>query len=73
MQLTTRDGNGKLTAKELKHALCSVGETLSDEEVADLLKQADKDGDGEIDYTEFVSLLTYEHPSMKQKPATKKK
>ena len=49
-----RDGNGLLSGQELKY----VGEVLTDTEVDELIKQADVDGDGFINYQEFVKMMT---------------
>jgi calcium-dependent protein kinase len=46
------DGNGKVTAAEIKSVL---GENS---EAAQLIAEADKDGDGEIDYDEFIAMWT---------------
>jgi len=35
-----------------------VGEVLTDTEVDELIKQADVDGDGFINYQEFVKMMT---------------
>eukprot|EP00929_Paragymnodinium_shiwhaense_P051269 TRINITY_DN25811_c0_g1_i1.p1 TRINITY_DN25811_c0_g1~~TRINITY_DN25811_c0_g1_i1.p1 ORF type:complete len:381 (+),score=112.29 TRINITY_DN25811_c0_g1_i1:97-1143(+) len=49
-----KDGSGYITADELRDFLTRMGEPLTDEEVDDLLRQADLDGDGQISYEEFV-------------------
>lgn len=49
-----KDGSGYITADELRDFLTRLGEPLTDEEVDDLLRQADLDGDGQISYEEFV-------------------
>ncbi|CAG9311064.1 unnamed protein product [Blepharisma stoltei] len=53
-----RDGNGLISASELRYAMTNLGEKLTDEEVNDLLKEADLDGDGQINFDEFVRMLT---------------
>jgi calmodulin len=35
-----------------------IGDKLSEEEVDDLISEADKDGDGVLNYEEFVKMLT---------------
>lgn len=45
-----RSGNGFITAKELKHGMVYMGERLSDEEVEEMMRDADSDGDGRISF-----------------------
>ena len=35
-----------------------AGDKLSEEEVDDLIREADNDGDGNLNYEEFVRMLT---------------
>eukprot|EP00536_Pseudo-nitzschia_multiseries_P002086 jgi/Psemu1/235350/estExt_Genewise1.C_280011 len=51
------DGNGSITAEELRQIFINLGEKLTDEEISDMINEADKDGDGEINYTEFVNMM----------------
>lgn len=44
-----RDNNGYITAAELRHVMTSIGEKLSDDEVEEMIREADADGDGKID------------------------
>lgn len=52
-----KDGNGFITAAELKSALLNLGERLEDEELMAMIAAADKDGNGEIDYQEFIAMM----------------
>jgi calmodulin len=52
-----KDGNGFISAAELRHIMISVGEKLSDEEVDEMIREADIDGDGQINYEEFVKMM----------------
>jgi calmodulin len=52
-----RDGNGMITAEELKSALLNLGERMSDEELKAMIAAADKDGNGMIDYQEFIEMM----------------
>jgi calmodulin len=36
----------------------SLGERLTGEEVAEMIRADDKNGDGQIDYDEFVTMIT---------------
>ncbi|XP_022333665.2 uncharacterized protein LOC111130740 [Crassostrea virginica] len=49
--------DGFVDASELKRTLTSMGESLTDEEAEVLLRTADTNGDGKIDYKEFVNLI----------------
>jgi calmodulin len=51
------DGNGSITADELRQIFHNLGEKLTDEEIEDMIKEADTDGDGEINYHEFVRMM----------------
>lgn len=37
----------------------SIGEHLSDEEVADMIRVADEDGDGRINFNEFRTIMDF--------------
>lgn len=52
-----RDGNGKISAHELRYVMMSSGEELTEADIADIIQSADSDGDGYIDYQEFVRIL----------------
>ena len=52
-----RDGDGCISAKDLRHIMTNLGEKLTDEEVDEMIMEADINGDGQIDYEEFVTVL----------------
>lgn len=35
----------------------SIGEQLTDDQVAEMIKEADADGDGRINYEEFLKMM----------------
>ena len=39
------------------HVLQNLGEPVEEDELEDMMKDADKNGDGRIDYAEFVAVL----------------
>ncbi|KAH7962573.1 calmodulin-beta [Rhipicephalus sanguineus] len=53
-----RDGDGFITADELRHFMAVLGEQLTDEQVAEMIREADMDGDVQISYDEFSALVT---------------
>ena len=57
-KLLDSDGSGEISKTELKEILRSfskLGEDIADDEIDNLIKQADIDGDGQISYDEVRS------------------
>ncbi|CAN7087012.1 unnamed protein product [Brassica oleracea var. botrytis] len=52
-----KDQNGFISAAELRHVMTNLGEKLTDEEVDEMVREADVDGDGQINYEEFVKIM----------------
>lgn len=52
-----RNGDGFITEEELRQALLNLGERLTGEQLKDMIAVADKDGNGLIDYSEFVAMM----------------
>ncbi|XP_074272014.1 calcium-dependent protein kinase 2-like isoform X1 [Silene latifolia] len=55
------DNSGYLTYEELKTGLAQLGSKLTEVEVMQLMEAADFDGDGTIDYTEFITATMHRH------------
>lgn len=53
-----KDGNGHISAIELRTVMTTLGEKLTDEEVDEMIHEADLDGDGQVNYEEFVRMMT---------------
>ena len=53
-----RNGDGKISADELRQIMARLGENLSDEEINQMIREADTNKDGVIDYEEFVRMLS---------------
>ncbi|XP_041028314.1 calcium-dependent protein kinase 2-like [Juglans microcarpa x Juglans regia] len=55
------DKSGTITYEELKTGLARTGSRLSESEVKQLMEAADVDGNGTIDYIEFISATMHRH------------
>ncbi|XP_049383204.1 calcium-dependent protein kinase 2-like isoform X2 [Solanum stenotomum] len=55
------DNSGTITYEELKSGLARLGSKLSEAEVKQLMEAADVDGNGTIDYIEFVTATMHRH------------
>ncbi|CAL8337396.1 unnamed protein product [Lota lota] len=53
-----KDAQGYIEWNTLKYVLMNAGEALNEIEAEQMMKEADKDGDGTIDYEEFVAMMT---------------
>jgi len=51
-------GTGTISSKSFKHLMTHIGDKLSEAEVEEMIAEADKDGDGTLNYEEFVKMLT---------------
>lgn len=52
-----KDGKGYISTAELRNVMTNLGEKLTDEEVDEMIGEADIDGDGQINYEEFVQMM----------------
>ena len=52
-----KDGNGFITARELKLVMSNLGESLTEQEVEAMIIEVDMDGDGCINYAEFFNMV----------------
>jgi len=66
-----KDQNGFISAAELRHVMTNLGEKLTDEEVDEMIREADVDGDGQINYEEFVKVMMAKWGLLTQNPKTK--
>ena len=54
-----RNSDGKISPEELHRFMNEIGETVSPEEIQDMIKEADLNRDGIIDFDEFVKLVKH--------------
>ncbi|GLU18398.1 hypothetical protein SLE2022_347020 [Rubroshorea leprosula] len=52
-----KDQNGFISAAELRHVMTNLRENLTDEEVGEMIREADTKGDAQVNYEEFVRMM----------------
>ena len=52
-----KDGDGTVSTKELGAVMRSLGNNPTQEELEELIDDADRDGSGSVDFREFVELM----------------
>ena len=57
-QVFDRNEDRFISTAELKHIMNCLGEKLTDQEINEMILEADMDGDGQINYKEFVLLMS---------------
>ena len=61
-RLFDEDKIGKITFKALKRVAQELGENLSDTEIAEMIEEADRDGDGALCFDEFYRVMRRKDP-----------
>merc|ERR1711957_215473 len=51
------DETGKISFKNLKRVAKELGERITDEELQEMVDEADRDGDGEVNEEEFLRIM----------------
>ena len=51
------ENTGKITSRHLKKIAQEIGENLSDEELKEIMEEADKDADGYIGFDDFYRIM----------------
>jgi serine/threonine-protein phosphatase 2B regulatory subunit len=52
------DKNNYVGAAEIRYILVNIGERVTDEEVDEMIRMVDKDGDGQVCFEEFYRMVT---------------
>lgn len=52
-----KDGNGFISPQELRQVMINLGEKLSEEEIDSMIREADSNGDGQVDFEEFARMM----------------
>lgn len=55
--LFDKDGDGKITTKELGTVMRSLGQNPSESELTDMINEVDINSDGLIDFPEFLTMM----------------
>ncbi|CAH0561380.1 unnamed protein product [Brassicogethes aeneus] len=56
-RLFDEDDKGAITMRDLKRVAQELGETLTSDELQEMIDEADRDGDGEINQEEFLRIM----------------
>ena len=52
------NGNGYIGASEIRFVLDAMGEEVTDEEIVEMIRMLDIDGDGQCNYKEFYKMAS---------------
>jgi calmodulin len=53
-----KNSSGIISTMELRHIMTNLGEKLKDSEIDEMIRHADIDGDGSVNYNEWVTMMT---------------
>ena len=56
-QIIDRDKSGSIDKQEFEFVFQNIGSKLTNEEIDEMIKQADVDGNGEISQEEFINIM----------------
>ena len=66
------DGSGTIDPKELKELVLNLGIHAKNQTIFDMISDIDKNGNGQIDFKEFLDVLTYKISDTKSKEDVRK-
>ena len=52
------NGNGYVGAAEIRFVMDALGEGVTDEEIDEMIRMVDVDGDGEVNFREFYKMAS---------------
>ena len=53
-----QDGNGFVSRSELKFVMNKLGVYFTDDELEEMVMEADLNGDGQVDFDEFFKMMS---------------
>ncbi|XP_026402123.1 caltractin-like isoform X1 [Papaver somniferum] len=56
-RIIDQDENGKISASDIQRIAKDLGESFTDREIQQMIDEADKDGDGEVNSEEFIRMM----------------
>ena len=56
-QVFDKDGNGLISAPELWQVMTILGKNFTNKEIDEMILDVDIDGDGQVNYEEFVAMM----------------
>ncbi|KAI8776615.1 squidulin [Biomphalaria glabrata] len=58
--LFDQDGNGKISRGEIREVVKAIGRPMSEREIEEMMRNADLDGSGYVEFHEFLPLIAHE-------------
>ena len=55
-----KDGSGSISESELRQIMSNIGEDITDEEIKEMMNEADLDGDGQVTFKEFAAIIKFQ-------------
>jgi len=64
--LFDKDNDGTISSKELGTVMRSMGGNPTEQELQDMINDVDADGNGSIDFNEFLTMMSHKVPDQKE-------
>ena len=52
-----KEGDGHISTAEARQIMCNVGEHLPEDELDEMIREIDPDGEGRVDYVKFTKIM----------------
>ena len=56
-----KEGDGHISTAEARQIMCNVGEHLPEDELDEMIREIDPDGEGRVDYVKFTKIMLEQH------------